>query len=423
MFQLRARVLSFLVHSPPRLRASRVSPLFALRRKARNLSATTSASPSPFAAEDYLVATCGVPRAQAVKAAKKISHLKSSSKPDAVVAFLSGLGVPRSDIAAIVAVDPCPPPTPAAAVAFLSGLGVPRSDIAAIVAVDPWFLCASVERTLAPRVTELRELGLSRSEVARLVPLALCSFRSSSLRGNLDFWLSVFGSYEKLLKALKMNSGLLAADLEKVAKPNLALLRQCGLSPSVFSEPFISRVLVRTPKKVQDALVHIDKFGVSQNSRMFLYALVAFTVQSPEKLTDKIGVLETLGWSQGDVLLAVKTMPGILTISEERLQKNVHFLTKVAGLEISYIAQRPVLLKYSLERRLFPRYCLLKLLNTKGLLDLRFDYNAASLSEKKFLGRFVHPYKESLPGLADVYASSCAGKLQMELLSENTKEN
>ncbi|KAF7100337.1 hypothetical protein CFC21_101865 [Triticum aestivum] len=322
MFQLRARDLSFLVHSPPCLPAPRVSPLFALRR---NLSATTSASPGPFAAEDYLVATCGVPRAQAVKAAKKISHLKSSSKPDAVVAFLSGLGVPRS-------------------------------DIAAIVAVDPWFLCASVERTLAPRVTELRELGLSRSEVARLIPLALCSFRSSSLRGNLDFWLSVFGSYEKLLKALKMNSGLLAADLEKVAKPNLALLQQCGLSPSVFSEPFISRVLIRTPKKVQDALVHIDKFGVSQNSRMFLYALVAFTVQSPEKLTDKIGVLETLGWSQGDVLLAVKTMPGILTISEERLQKNVHFLTKVAGLEISYIAQRPVLLKYSLERRLFPSF-------------------------------------------------------------------
>ncbi|XP_047075707.1 transcription termination factor MTEF1, chloroplastic-like isoform X2 [Lolium rigidum] len=338
MIHLRARIISFLLHSPSRHPASRFSPIFALHR---NLSAaTTSTAATPFAAEDYLVATCGVTRAQALKASKKISHLKSSSKPDAVLAFLSDLGVPRS-------------------------------DITTLVAVDPRFLCASVERTLAPRVTELSELGLSRSQIARLVPLALCSFRSSSLSRNLDFWLSVFGSYDKLLKALRMNSGLLAADLDKVAKPNLALLQQCGLNPSLFSEPFISRVLVRTPQQVQDALAHIDKFGVSQNSRMFLYALVAFTVQSPEKLTDKIQVLETLGWSHDDVLLAVKKMPGILTVSEERLQRNMHFLTKVAGLEISYIAQRPVLLKYSLERRLFPRYRLLKLLNEKGLLDLR----------------------------------------------------
>jgi mTERF domain-containing protein len=386
MIHLRARILAFLIHSPSRHPASRFCPLPAAHR---SLSAATSAPASTFAAEDYLVATCGVTRSQAVKASKKISHLRSSCKPDAVLAFLAGLGVPRS-------------------------------DVASLVAVDPRFLCASVERTLAPRVTELTDLGLSRSEIARLVPLALCSFRSSSLSRNLGFWLSVFGSYDKLLKALRMNSGLLAADLDKVAKPNLALLQQCGLGPSVFSEPFISRVLIRTPQQIQDALLHIAKFGVSQDSRMFLYALVAFTVQSPEKLTDKIQVLESLGWSKGDLLLAVKKMPGILTVSEERLQRNMHFLTKVAGLDISYIAQRPVLLKYSLERRLFPRYCLLKLLRAKGLLDLQFDYHAASLSEKKFLGKFVHPYKDSLPGLADVYASSCAEKIPMELLS---KEN
>ncbi|CAM0913658.1 unnamed protein product [Alopecurus aequalis] len=395
MIHLRARILSSLVQPPSRLPASRVSPLSALHRSLSAATTTSTAAAGPFAAEDYLVATCGVARAQALKASKKIAHLKSSSKPDAVLAFLSGLGVPRA-------------------------------DVAALVAVDPRFLCASVERTLAPRVTELRELGLTRAQIARLVPLALCSFRSSSLSRNLGFWLDVFGSYDKLLSALRMNSGLLAADLDKVAKPNLALLQQCGLSPDLFSEPFISRVLIRTPQQVQDALLHIHKFGVPQNSRMFLYALVAFTVQSPEKLADKIQLLEeTLGWSKDDVLLAVKKMPGILTVSEERLQRNVRFLTEVAGLEISYIAQRPVLLKYSLERRLYPRYRLLKLLNAKGLLlDLRFDYHAASLSEKKFLGKFVHPYKDSLPGLADVYASSCAQNIipRTELLLSK-KEN
>ncbi|KQK18898.1 transcription termination factor MTEF1, chloroplastic [Brachypodium distachyon] len=380
MIHLRARMLSLLIHSPSRIPASRVPPLFALHRA---LSATTSIPQNCFLADEYLVASCGLPRAQAVKASKKISHLKSPSQPDAVLTFLSGLGVPRS-------------------------------DIAHLVSVDPRFLCASVERTLAPRVTELSELGLSRPQIARLIPLALCSFRSSSLRRNLDFWLTVFGSFENVLKALQMNSGLLAADLEKVAKPNLALLQQCGLSASLFSEPFIARVLIRTPRQVQDALVHIDKFGVLRDSRMFLYALVAFTVQTPEKLADKIRILEMHGWSQDDVLLAVKKMPGILTMSEERLPKNMHFLTKDAGLEISYIAQRPVLLKYSLERRLLPRHNVLKLLKAKGILNLQFDYRAAALSEEKFLGKFVHPYEESIPGLACAYASSCAGKVPVK---------
>jgi hypothetical protein len=57
-----------------------------------NLFATTAASeassdPTPFAIEDYLVATCVLTRDKAIKASKTLSHLKSPSKHDAVLAF------------------------------------------------------------------------------------------------------------------------------------------------------------------------------------------------------------------------------------------------------------------------------------------------------------------------------------------------
>ena len=53
-----------------------------------------------------------------------------------------------------------------------------------------------------------------------------------------------------------------------------------------------------------------------------------------------------------------------------------------------------------------------KSLNAKGLLSDKFDlYSPFALSEKKFLNRFMHPYKHMVPGLADAYASSCAGKV------------
>uniref|UniRef100_A0A453MRL0 Uncharacterized protein n=1 Tax=Aegilops tauschii subsp. strangulata TaxID=200361 RepID=A0A453MRL0_AEGTS len=94
-----------------------------------------------FAVEEYLVATCGLTPAQAAKASPKISHLKSPAKPDAVLSFLAGHGLSTA-------------------------------DVAALVAKDPKFLCAKVEKTLAPNVAELTGLGLSRAEIARLVSLA-----------------------------------------------------------------------------------------------------------------------------------------------------------------------------------------------------------------------------------------------------------
>ncbi|KAF0903555.1 hypothetical protein E2562_027981 [Oryza meyeriana var. granulata] len=89
---------------------------------------------------------------------------------------------------------------------------------------QPRLLCADVKKNLAKRVDELRGLGLSRSQIVRLVPLARTYFRSSSLAAKLSFWPPVFGSFENILKGLKMNTCLLGSNLEKVAKPNLAFL-------------------------------------------------------------------------------------------------------------------------------------------------------------------------------------------------------
>ncbi|XP_062228490.1 transcription termination factor MTEF1, chloroplastic-like [Phragmites australis] len=345
-------------------------------------STTASTSLEPFAVEEYLVATCGLTRAQALKASKKLSHIKSPTKPDTVLSFLSALGLSRP-------------------------------DIAALVAADPLFLCANVEKTLAPRVTELGDLGLSRFQIAQLVPLARTCFRSSSLGPNLGFWLPVIGSFEKVLKALKLNSNILGSDIEKVVKPNLALLQQYGIHMCNFLHTFMPMVVTRPPKHVQDAVACISKLGVRQDSPMFSNALMVFAVQSQEKVDEKIRTLEMLGWLQDDVLIAVRKMPSLLNMSMERLRRNLDFLTRDVRLEIPYIAQRPVLVMYSLERRLIPRHRLLEILNSKGLLDAKFDfYSVAALSEKKFLDRFLRPYKHIVPDLAAAYTSSCGGKVQ-----------
>jgi mTERF domain-containing protein len=56
--------------------------------------------------DDYLVDTCSLTRPQAIKAYTKLSHLKSPTNPDAVLAFLAGLGLSSAAAAAVVVKDP-----------------------------------------------------------------------------------------------------------------------------------------------------------------------------------------------------------------------------------------------------------------------------------------------------------------------------
>ncbi|XP_048540054.1 uncharacterized protein LOC125519229 [Triticum urartu] len=96
MLRLRECVVSYIISLSS---TSAVSPLLRLLSAA---AAPVSPNPSSFAVEDYLIHTCGLTRPQALKASTKISHLKSPAKPNAVLAFLAGLGLSGADVAAVL---------------------------------------------------------------------------------------------------------------------------------------------------------------------------------------------------------------------------------------------------------------------------------------------------------------------------------
>ena len=181
MLRLRSCVLSRLLSSPASYPAK--YPVSSLHRLLSTATAAPAVSPIPsFAVEEYLVDTCGLTRAQALKASTKLTHLKSPTKPNAVLAFLAGLGLSSA-------------------------------DVAAVVAKDPLFLCAKVEKTLASNVAGLAGVGLSTSEVARLVSLCPGTFRRTSVVSNLHYYLPLFRSFENLHQALKFNTNLITHNL------------------------------------------------------------------------------------------------------------------------------------------------------------------------------------------------------------------
>uniref|UniRef100_A0A453R9K5 mTERF domain-containing protein 1, mitochondrial n=1 Tax=Aegilops tauschii subsp. strangulata TaxID=200361 RepID=A0A453R9K5_AEGTS len=301
------------------------SPVSHLRRLISAAAPVVSPNPS-FAVENYLVDTCGLTGAQALKASAKLNHLRSPSNPDAVLAFLAGLGLSSA-------------------------------HVAALVAKDPKFLCAGVERTLAPVVVGLTGLGLSRPEIARLVSLGGAQFRCRSIVSSLQYYLHLFGSAEKLFRALKYGSCLLSSDLELVIKPNVAFLEECGLDPCDIAKlctcaPWL---LSTNLERLQAMVACAEGIGVPRGSGMFRQALqVAF--YGEEKITAKVDHLKNMfRWSDAEVRIAVCKAPMVLTLSKDLLQRKSGFLVSEVGLEPAYVAHRLTLLTYSLEGRLRPR--------------------------------------------------------------------
>ncbi|XP_051195917.1 transcription termination factor MTEF18, mitochondrial [Lolium perenne] len=374
---LRRTILIRLLSSPS------TSPVASLHRLLSAAAPAVSPNPS-FAVEDYLVGTCGLTRAQALKASAKLSHLKSPTNPDAVLAFLTGLSLSSA-------------------------------DVASAVAKDPQLLCANVEKTLAPVVAGLAGHGLAQAEIARFVSLGRPISRCRSVVSNLPYYLSLFGSVENLFRFLKKGSGLLGCSLEKVVKPNVVFLRKCGLGDCDISKLFLStpRLLAANPEHVQAMVASAQGLGVPPGSAMFKRMLQAVTLVSEETIAAKLEYLKNMfRWSDAQVRIAVCKAPGVLTKSKESLQSRSKFLISDVGLAPAYIAQRSVMLTYSLEGRIRPRYYVLKFLKEKGLLPQDRDYySVLSISEKVFMEKFICPHKEAAPKLAQDYAAACRGKM------------
>ncbi|KAK3159109.1 hypothetical protein QOZ80_2AG0145870 [Eleusine coracana subsp. coracana] len=345
------------------------------------LLSTTPASPSCFVAEDFLVTRCGLTPAQALKSSKHLAHLKSPANPEAVLAFLTNIGLGKGDIASAIARDPC-------------------------------LLCSKVDNTLTPRVAELLDLGLSPLQISTIITAIPCILRRS-VTPRFQFYISFLGSCEKLCSVLRRNWGgrLLSQDVERVVKPNIAFLQQCGLNDSEISKLLmLAPIILLEPENAKDIVECADKLGVPRDSPMFKHALKAIFLASPARINAKLDFLKkALGCSEAEVNIAVRKLPQIVSWTEVKLIPTVKFLKMEVGLDPNYIVRRPAVLSYSLKKRLMPRYFVLQALKVKGLLKKDVDfYNVVSQIEKKFAKRFLDPYKETVPGLAGAYAAASA---------------
>lgn len=226
------------------------------------------------------------------------------------------------------------------------------------------------------------------------------------IRPSLVYLRNLLGSDEYVVNIIKKNSWLLR--VTKTLAPKVLLLQDIGLSDEKIRK-FILQNPTRITRNVgwlKDVIHRVEKdLGIPRESPMFCHGISAILSISQSTLANKIDIYRSFGWSDEHIRTMTRTHPSCLNFSEATICKRLTFLMNEVGLTPEYLASRSYFLTYSLEKRVIPRYRILKILNEKHLKK-GVQLSAISFSPSKFMEAYLLPYKDKIPIAYESYMKS-----------------
>ncbi|CAL9118391.1 unnamed protein product [Musa acuminata var. zebrina] len=304
-------------------------------------------------------------------------------------------------------------PSSSPSIEFFKQSGWSDAQVMKLTRRQPKLIFANVETVLKPRMRSLQDMGFSDTEIFQLVsscPTLLCL---RDIQPRINFWRSLLGSNERFLKACKRNMFILTSSLARNIEPCISLLREHGIS-----DERIAHMVVTMPgnfgriDKLKEVIKYIEELGVPRDSGVYTYALHVVVNVSRSKFDAMTVTLMSFGWSQPDINALFRKCPNIWSLSKKNICDKMTFLMKEAGCELTCISRYPMLLKYSLEKRLRPRYEVLKFLNQNKLLDREHILPSFMMpNEEKFRKKFLFLlHKEKFIAQYDSYVVAVQGK-------------
>ncbi|CAN6478253.1 unnamed protein product [Victoria cruziana] len=294
----------------------------------------------------YLVSSCGLHSEAAAGICRKLGSRGSVHKARMIVDFLKESGFSDVHVRKAITVSPLllsselEKTVRPKVMAFL-GWGFSGRDVGQIMSTNHRILKASLEKKIAPVVSELRAfLPDDRKAVASIKNFFFCSF--------------------------------LGHGVEKSIGTNLSTLRNLGILERSLSTLLAHwpMLLGRKPCAFKKMVERVDELGMDKDSLMFPYALFAVSTMTKSVWDAKVEVLKGAGWTQDDILQAFYKYPLFLTISASNLKKKLKFFEHELGLKPSQLAANPTRLLFSIEKRVVPR----------GSSDLWIDHDSLLIS-------------------------------------------
>lgn len=335
----------------------------------------------------YLMNSCGLSREKAVSASGKV-HFASPDTANNVLAFLEKHGFGKTQISELVSRRPRillsnPEKSFLPKIEyFLHSTGISEVDLVEAIVKHPAYLTRSLEKHLAPVYEYLKNLVGSR-KVGIL-------FRRGS-------WLFDHGLDKKILQKVALLRG------------ELGVPQRC-IEFVLFHH---SRVFINKHESFKKIVSEVIEMGFDPSKTAFVVAIHCRASKSGKDVWERCYETYTnWGWSKDDIYMAFRKQPLCMTLSEEKISRFLDFVVNKMGRDSRSIAQTPYLIFYSMEKRIIPRYFVLRCLFLNGFVKDGWSLASAMCpAEKKFLEKYVNQYLQELPRLLDIYEGKRSDEL------------
>ncbi|XAR66072.1 hypothetical protein NMG60_11012131 [Bertholletia excelsa] len=280
---------------------------------------------------------------------------------------------------------------------------------------------------LQPKLDLLRGLGITCSDLVKIIncrPRLLSCRLNHHLEERLDYLQAFFGSTEVLLKAIVRNPSFLTYDFHNKIKSVIARYDELGVSRQDLIQMLLVRpTLIPRTSLCNEKLDYINGTGVSKHSKMYKHVVAIIAISRIETIREKLANLEKFGFSEDDVLGLCGRYPLILSLSIEKVQRNMTFVLGTMKLPARVVFNYSFLLFSNLESVLKPRFLLAGKIEDMGL-DPQIKgpalLRALRMQEKRFVRAFINCHQDDVASeLMQFYRSAKCVKR----LAESSRKN
>ncbi|KAG9148802.1 hypothetical protein Leryth_023390 [Lithospermum erythrorhizon] len=280
--------------------------------------------------------------------------------------------------------------------------GCSESDVCKIFSRRPSIQAMDIG-ILQSKLKILSDIGISSSELVKIIhcrPRFLNCRINDFLDERLEFLQELFGSRERLLKAIVRNPSLLTYDLMGKMRPVVEMYERIGVSRKELSSMLMTRPTMFPRSTLDEKKMElIRRTGVTPDSKMYKYVTTLFAISRTETIHKKIAYLEKFGLSEDEVLHLFGRSPLTLTLSTDKFQRNMTFILSRMNLPVSMVLANPCLLFYNLENVLKPRFLLALKIEDMGLeptIKGSAMLRALRMKEDRFIRAFITCHPESV---------------------------
>ncbi|KAL9232777.1 hypothetical protein vseg_007846 [Gypsophila vaccaria] len=274
----------------------------------------------------------------------------------------------------------------------------------------------AIATKLESKLKLLSKLGVTSSELVQMIhnrPRIINCRLNQNFDERLDHLQSLFGSKDLLIRAIVRNPSLLVYKFQEEVEPIFALYEQMGVSRrDLISMLLLRPTLIPRTKMCKEKLEYIRRTGVTKESKMFKYVVTIIGVSCIATIREKIANIEKFGISEDEVLQLFGRSPLLMTLSVDKVQRNMTFVVGMMKLPASTVLGYPFLLCANLENTLKPRVLLARKIQYMGLKPQIMGnslFRALRMTEKRFLDAFVRCHEKDVKEQLLAYYNASQG--------------